>query len=692
MKTYETGLIRNVGLYGHQGTGKTTIAEGITFLGKATTRLCSVVDGNSNFDFDSEEIRRKSSMSTAVGWAEWGKYLVNVIDNPGDSNFAAESVLSLAAADLGILVVSAVDGFQVGTEKAFHLLKDAGIPCCVFITKIDKERADFDKTVSQLRDAFGNQIIPVAVPAGQEGSFSGVADMLTMEARGYAAGPKGEPMDISPAAQEFIDRYRESMTEKLAEQDDELMMKYLDGEELSNDDLRQCLGTGLKSGGVVPVLVGNATTGAGIDFLLDMVTTYGPSPLDRKTFRLRKGETEEVVEVRQDGPFIGYVFKTQMDVQTGKISLIRIISGSLQPDNSFQNVTLGIRERFGTLVKLLGKKQETVTGASCGDIIAVVKLKETRTGHSLGADQNSGELVTMALPKTCISYALKPKSQGDEDKVSAAVQRLVEEDAGLALSRDEESKEFLIHGLGHSHIQIAVDKLKKKFGVDVEMKLPRIPYRETIRSSAKFVEGKHKKQTGGRGQFGVCYIDMEPLPRGSGFEFEDAIFGGSIPRQFIPAVEKGIRDSTGRGVVAGYPVVDFKVRLVDGKYHDVDSDARSFEMAGSRGFKAAFKQCKAVILEPVMDLTIEIPEECLGDIMGDISSRRGRISGTDTQGRFTVVKAQAPLSEVQTYATDLRSMTSDRGTFSMLQSHYEELPPNLADKLIQEATLEEDED
>ena len=691
MKTFEPAQIRNVGLYGHQGSGKTTVAEALVFLGKATTRLCSVAEGNSNFDFETEEARRKSSMSTAIGWAEWGKNLVNVVDAPGDSNFAAEAVLSLVAADLGVVVVSAVDGPQVGTEKAFKMLQDAGLPIVFVISKMDKERADFDRTFGQIKDAFGASVVPLSFPIGAESNFQGVVDLIANEARTYETGPNATKGAVPADLTDRLKAPREMLVEKLAEQDDELMMKYLDGTELTGEELRVCLTKGLKSGSVFPVFACNAASGAGLDLLLDIVTAYGPSPLERTNFQTKKGDVLSPVVVDPSAPFLGYVFKTIVDLQTGKITIFRVVTGTV-PADGFVNVNTGTKERFGGIVKLLGRKTEAIPAAVCGDLVALVKLKDTRTTFTLAADLNVGELVTAPLPDRCIAFAVKPRSQGDEDKVSAAVQKLVEEDPGLSLSRDEDSKEFLLHGLGQSHIQCAVDKLKRKFGVDVEMKLPRIAYRETIKGSAKFVEGKHKKQTGGRGQFGVCYLDMEPMPRGTGFVFEDAIFGGSIPRQFIPAVEKGVRESINRGVVAGYPVVDFKVRLVDGKYHDVDSDARSFEMAGSRGFKLAFKQCRPTILEPIMDLTIVIPDDSLGDIMGDISSRRGRIMGTDAIGKLTVVKAQAPLSEVQTYASDLRSMTSDRGSFTMLPSHYEELPMNLAEKLMAEAKLEEDEE
>ncbi len=692
MKTYDTGQIRNVGLFGHQGAGKTSVGEAIVFLGKATTRLCSVNDGNSNFDFDAEEIRRKASMSMAVGYGEWDKTLINVIDNPGDTNFAAESVVATNAADLGLLVVGTIDGVQVGTEKHFELLQEAGLPTVIVLTKPDRERSEFEKALAQVQEVFGSAVVPLTIPIGTESSFKGVVDLLANEAHIYDAhvGSVGAiPGDMA----DVVASHREQLIEKLAEQDDELMMKYLDGESLTLDELKTCMSVGLKSGAVVPVVTVNASNGAGVDFLLDLITNHGPSPAERKAYKVKVGESEEVIESSAAAPFYGYVFKTIMDPQQGRISILRVLAGSLSPDGSFVNVNTGTRERFGTLTKLLGKKQESVTGANVGDLVAVVKLKETRTGHTLYAEEKGGgELVTLPWPPPCITYAIKPKSQGDEDKVSGAVQRLVEEDVGLETSRDDESKEFLLHGLGQSHILTAVEKLKKKFNVDVEMKLPRIAYRETIKGVAKNVEGKHKKQSGGRGQFGVCYIDMEPTARGAGFEFEDAIFGGAIPRQFIPSVEKGIRDQMAKGVVAGYPAVDFKVKLIDGKYHDVDSDGRSFEMAGSRGFRAAFKLAKPVILEPIQELTISIPDEFLGDIMGDVSARRGRIMGTDAKGKTQLVKAQIPLSESQTYATDLRAMTSDRGSFTTVFSHYEELPPNLAEKLIAEAKLEEEED
>lgn len=692
MKTFEPGSIRNIGLYGHQGSGKTTLAEAMVFLGKTSSRLCSVQEGNSNFDFDSEEIRRRSSISASVGYAQWAKKLINIIDVPGDTNFAAETVMATMATDLAVLVVSAVDGVQVGTEKAIEMLTEQGIPMMVVVTKVDRERADYGKIVADLQNRYGNQVVPMAMPIGSEAAFKGIVDMINNCAFTYAdpmAGVKGE---IPAAMVGDVESAREPLVEKLAEQDDDLTEKFFSDGELPTEDLVKALTIGFKKAGVIPVLPLNAATCMGVDFLMNVIAAYGPSPLDRRGLKLRKGDEVTELVVDADGKFIGSVFKSIVDLQTGRISVFRVASGSIAQDGQFVNLTTGAKERFGSIVKLLGKKQEQVDKAVCGDVVAVVKLKETNSGHTIGSEDGLGNLVIPPLPQPCISYAIKPKASGDEDKLSAAIQKIVEEDPGLLLSRDDESKEFLVSGLGQVHVQSAVDKLKNKFNVDVELKLPRIPYRETIRGAAKNVEGKHKKQSGGRGQFGVCYIDMSPNVRGEGFDFEDAIFGGSIPKQFIPPIRKGMEDCMTRGVVAGYPVVDIKVKLIDGKYHDVDSDARSFEMAGSRGFKAAFKLCTPIILEPIMELTIVVPEEYQGTVMGDISSRRGRIMGGDAIGGKQVVKATVPMSECQTYASDLRSMTSDRGAFSMSFDHYEELPPNLAEKLMADAKLEEDEE
>lgn len=693
MKLFGTEKLRNVGLFGHQGSGKTTLAEAISYLGRATTRLCRVADENSNYDFDVEEIRRKSSMLTAVGYGEWKGHLVNVVDTPGDSNYLAEPAYACYAVDLGVIVVSAVDGVQIGTERAFELLRDAGLPQVIFVNKIDKERANLDRTLAQLQEAFGGSVVPLFYPNGVERSFTGVVDLHDLRFLSFDEDGKVSSSQCPESLKETVGSWREKLVEKLAEQDDELIEKYFADGDLDPKDLEAALAKGLREGGVVPAIVGDALTLRGVTMLLDTIVKYGPCPLDRAAYPATRGGEEVRLEVQKEGGFLGFVFKTIVDPHAGRTSLVRVIQGEAPPDGTFKNVRTGSQERYGQLYKLLGKKQEAAPVGVAGDIVAMQKLKDTRTGDTIAADRDAPQVVAPDLPQRPAVVAVKPKTQGDEDKVSAALQKLIDEDVGLQVTRDEEANDMLLSGMGQVHIDTALERLRKKFGVEVVQKQRRVPYRETIRGSARRVEGKHKKQTGGHGQYGICYIDLEPLPRGEGFQFVDAIFGGAIPKQYIPSVEKGIKEAMAKGVVAGYPVVDVKVTLVDGKYHEVDSDNRSFELAGSRAFKAAFKQSQPIILEPIMNLTIVVPEECLGDVMGDISARRGRVLGMESAGKkMQVVRAAVPMAEVLTYASDLRSMTSDRGSFTVEFSHYEELPSHLAEKLVQEARIEEEEE
>ncbi|MBM4387210.1 MAG: elongation factor G, partial [Deltaproteobacteria bacterium] len=528
----------------------------------------------------------------------------------------------------------------------------------------------------------------------KEINFKGVVDLLSMKCHTYeadlsGAGKESEiPADLKQKAQEM----REKLVEKIAEQDDALIEKYFEAGALTDEELVAGIKKGIENNTLVPVLCGSASLLFGIDRLLDFINAYFPDPLCRKLKVKKSDGTTGEWKPAAENPFTGYVFKTIIDPYAGKLTLFRVFSGTLNADSSFYNGSIGAWERFGSIYKLVGKKQVPVGTAVAGDIVAIAKLKDTRTANSLAADEKQPLLEGIKTPPPSISFAVKPRTQGDEDKVSSALQKLIEEDIGITLGRDEEAKEFLIHGMGQSHVETTVEKMKSKFGVDVELKPPKIPYRETIKSSAKDVEGKHKKQSGGRGQFGVCYIDLEPQPRGAGFEFVNDIFGGSIPRNFIPSVEKGITEAMARGVIAGYPVVDVRVRLFDGKYHDVDSDNRSFEIAGSKGFKLAFKQAKPCLLEPIMNMEIVIPDEDMGTIIGDINSRRGKILGMDSKGRNQVVKAQVPMAEVLKYSSDLRSMTSGRGTFTMEFSHYEEVPAMIAEKIVSAVQLKEEEE
>ena len=693
MKTYKTENIRNVGLYGHQGSGKTSLAEAMAFLGGSTTRLLSPAQGNSNFDYEDEEVKRRSTMKMAIGYGVWKNKLINIIDNPGDTNFIADALYSIPAVDIAILTVSSVDGVEVGTEKFHEHIKKAKLPAIIAVTKVDKERSSFENTLQAIEE-LENGVVPVIVPLGEESNFKGIINLLKKKAFIYEGDPKkGKEVPIEGEFEEIFEKYREKLVEKVAEQDDELIEKYFEEGDLGPEEVLQGLKTGIVNGSIVPLVTLSASEAYGVDQLLDFIVEFGPTPDKRPALKAKKDGEDAEIAITEDGPFVGYVFKTMIDPYAGKVTLFRVISGTINSDTTVVNTNTGSKERLGQLFKLLGKKQEPVGTAHAGDLVGVAKLKETRTGHTLTDEAAKDTVIEPpTLPVRSIAFAIKPRTQGDEDKVSGAMAKIIEEDPGLAWNRDSHSNEFLLEGMGQVHIEATVEKMKRKFGVDVELKMPKVPYRETITKKVTNVEGKHKKQTGGHGQFGVCYIDIEPLERGKGFEFVNDIFGGAIPRQFIPSVEKGIRDTMARGVLAGYPVVDVKVRLFDGKYHPVDSDGRSFEIAGSKAFKEAFKKAGPVLLEPIMKMEIVAPEENVGDVIGDISSKRGRIVGTEQKGKNQIIKVLVPMSEVLVYSSDLRSLTSGRGSFTMEFSHYEQVPSNIAQKIIEEAQVSDEED
>jgi len=687
MKVFKTKDIRNFGLYGHQGSGKTQMAEMIVFMGGATKRLHSVDQENSNFDYEDEEIKRRSSMNTAVGYGEWQNKGLNIVDTPGDTNFLADVIYSFPAVDLAVMTVSAVDGVQVGTEKYYDYIRKNNLPMIMVITKLDKERASFEQALNSIETQLDQSAIPVFIPMGEEAGFHGIIDLLKQKAYEYDGETgKGKEVDIPADMQDQVEMFREKLVEKVAEQQDDLIEKYFEEGELSPEEILQGLSTGIREGKITPVLATSVSMNIGIDKLLDFIVEFGPSPEDRKPLKAMKNEEEIEILVSVDGDFAAYVFKTMMDPQAGKATLMRVLRGELNADTSVINLSTNSKERFGQLFKVLGKKQDATSNAYAGDIVAVAKLKETRTGHTLVAEGTEKFLIKPPeLPNRSIAFSIKPKTQGDDDKVGVAITKLMEEDPGLAVKREKASKEFLLEGMGQIHIESTVEKMRRKYGVDVALEVPKVPYRETITKKVTGIEGKHKKQSGGHGQFGLCYIDMEPLTNGETFEFVNDIFGGSIPRQFVPSVEKGIKDKMVNGVLAGYPVMGVKVRLFDGKYHPVDSDGRSFEMAGSKAFKDAFMKAGPVLLEPIMNIEIMVPEENTGDIIGDISSRRGRIQGTEQHGKTQVIKAKVPMSEVLVYASDLRALTSGRGTFTLEFSNYEQVPSNIAQKVIDEA-------
>ncbi|HEY3358161.1 MAG TPA: elongation factor G [Polyangia bacterium] len=692
MKKFDTKDIRDVVLVAHGGAGKTSLAEAFLFDAKVNTRLGSVDEGNSTLDYEPEELKRKITLTTAVASFEWKKTKINLLDTPGDTNFYVDTRAAMNVADAALVLVSGPDGVQVGTEKVWQYAEETNLPRALFISKMDRERADFDGVLAEIKKTLSDKCFAFQLPIGAEAAFSGVVDVLSQKA--YTFDNEGRDVKVGDVPAELADaakKAREGLVEAIAAADDALMEKYLETFELSEEEIARGLTTAIAKRQLFPVLCGSGARNVGAQLILDLIATSFPSPATRPPVKgtdPKDGEIERKPDEAE--PLSALVFKT-IGADIGRVSVMRIMSGKLVSDATILNSTRDAKERAGSLYVLIGKKRETVAEAACGDIVGLAKLKDTKTGDTLCDDKAPIKLPEPFIPNPVISFALKPKSKGDEDKVATKLADIIAEDPALKVTRDPTSKEMLLSGMGQGHVEVAIEKLKR-LGVEVELAPPKVPYLESIKGRVKGVEGKHKKQTGGRGQFGVCYLDMEPTARGSGFEFEDAIFGGSIPRQFIPAVEKGIRDRMTRGVVAGYPVVDVKVSLTDGKYHDVDSDARSFEFAGSKGFQAAFRQCKPILLEPIMKLEITCPEENMGDVMGDINQKRGRVLGMEARGKNQVIMANVPMSECLKYAADLRSITAGRGSFTMEMSHYDELPGNLADKIIAEAKIAEEED
>jgi elongation factor G len=694
MRKYETADLRDVVLVGHGKSGKTSLAEAFLFDTKVTTRLGKVDDETSNLDTEPEEIKRKSSVGCALGYCEWKKKKINIITTPGDGNFAADAEMGVSAADAAVVVVSAPDGVQVGTERMWDVCTRYGIPGAVFINKLDRDRADFDKALAEVKEVLSDKAVALQIPVGKEQAFSGVVDLLAQ--RAYTFEGDGREMmvgDVPADMKDAVAAAREELIEGIASTNDELIEKYLETGELTQEEINKGLSDAFLGGTVVPVLCGSATRNIGAQPLLDLVAEVFPSPSRPAEGKTQGGDAAERPP-DSSAPLSARVFKT-MSADIGKVALLRVISGTLHSDSTVLNAKRDSKERVGQIYALIGKKRENLEQAVAGDIVGLAKLKDTKTGDTLCDDKAAIVFPMPTLPEPVISFSIRPKSKGDEEKVATKLGDLLDEDVALRLTRDQSSKEMLLSGMGQIHIETVVEKLKR-MGVDVELAEPKVPYRETVKGKAQHVEGKHKKQTGGRGQFGVCYIDLEPKPKDSEvedpLEFLDEIFGGSIPRQFIPSVEKGIRDRMSRGVIAGFPVVNIRIRLKDGKYHPVDSDGRSFEMAGSKGFQAAFKQANPILLEPMMNLEVICPEDNMGDIIGDVSSRRGKVLGTEAKARSQVIKAQVPLAEALRYAVDLESLTAGRGAFTMAFSHYEEVPSNLAEKIIAGAAVAEDED
>jgi len=680
--------IRNVGIVAHGGAGKTTLTEAILFDAGATARLGKVEDGTTVTDFDEDEIKRRMSINAALAYCEWRGHKLNLIDTPGASIYLTDTRSCLSVLDSALVVVSGVSGVQVQTEKVWACAEAEGLSRMIFINRLDQERSDFHRTLEDVRKNLCPVATPVQIPIGSEAAFTGVVDLLKMKALSYQGGGAGKftegeiPADLKSKTEEF----RAALVEAIAESDDKLLEKYLEGEALSAEELKGGLARGIRSGKFVPVLCGSALKNIGIQPLLDLLTEAAPSPADRPAIEgvdPRDGK-RLVREGLQDAPISALVFKTMADPYAGKITMFRVYSGVLSSDSTVYNVNKECKERIGQVAVLRGKSQAPVAAIGPGDLGAVVKLKETGTGDTLADERSPIRLRAIDVPNPIIEYAIVPKSRGDEEKISVGLQRLREEDPTLQVRRDQQTKEVILSGMGKAHLEIAVERLKRKFGIEVQMKTPRVPYTETIRGVTE-VQGRHKKQTGGRGQYGDCWIKLEPLPRGGGYEFVNQVVGGAIPRQYIPAVEKGIVEAMAEGALAGYPVVDVKVILYDGSYHTVDSSEMAFKIAGSLAFKKGVLQANPGLLEPVMTAQVVVPDECMGDVIGDLNSKRGRVLGVEAKGKGQLIKAQVPMAEMLEYATQLKAITGDRGDYSMEFSHYEELPQHLRDRIIAES-------
>ena len=686
MKVYSGNEIRNVALVGHNDTGKTTLVSQLLFNAGAVTRLGKIEDGTTATDFDQDEIDRKHSISSALAHAEWKNTKINLLDTPGFGIFLMEAKSAMRVADSAAIVVSGVTGVEVSTEKVWKFAEEYHLPRLIIVNKMDRERASSSRTLDALERKFGKSIVPLQLPMGEEKDYKGVVDLVSMKAWQYAQDGSGK-LDIGEIPEEYAAEargWREKLIEKVAEGDDTLMERFFDQGGLSQEELLDGLRREVSHLQIYPVLFTSASHNIGGHAVLDAFVALLPSPEDVTTIQGKDRKGADLTYERRPEAFpVALVFKTFSDPFSGRVSLFRVFSGTFKSDTSYWNATRDHEERIGKLQLIQGKQQVPVSELRAGDIGAVAKLKDVHTGDTITAKDHIILLKHIDYPEPAISFAVEAKARGDEDKLGTAVARIIEEDPTIRFTRDMQTKEFLLGGQGQLHVEIIVSKLKKKYGVDVILHPPKVPYRETITRAAD-AHGRHKKQSGGHGQFADCKITMEPLPRGGDFEFVDEVFGGSIPRQYIPAVEKGIQDARTKGFLAGFPVVDFRVRLKDGQYHDVDSSEMAFKIAGSLAFQQAMEAARPTLLEPIMKVDISTPSEYVGDLMGDLTSRRGKMEGVDAEEDAQTLHARVPMSEMLTYGSTLRSITQGRGSFHMEYSHYEEVPRNLHDKIIAE--------
>ncbi len=681
MQTFGMDNIRNTVLLSHAGAGKTSLAEAILFTAKAINRLGKVDDGSSTSDYDPDEIKRQISINLSLLPCQWRDIRVNLLDAPGYADFVGEVKAAIRVSESAIIVVCAASGVEVGTEQVWGYCEEAKLPRFIFVNKMDRENANFFQAVENIQAKFGARCLPLQLPIGAHSSFEGVIDLLMMKA--YTGSPSKEA-DIPSAMQAQVDSFREKLVEAVAEVDDSLIEKYLGGEELTQEELKINLRKAVMNGSVTPILAGSALQNVGMDRLLDAIGDYLPSSADRQV--LTEGGA---IEPSQDGALAALVFKTSADPYVGKLTYFRVYSGAIASNSQVWNANKGSVERIGQLYMMRGKNQEAVPQIGAGDIGVVAKLSQTGTGDTLCSQDKPVKIIPVVFPEPVFSEAVYPKTKADVDKLGTALARLVEEDLTLRMQREVDTGEIILYGMGETQLGVAAEKMQRKFGVGVDMMIPKVPYKETITTTAN-AEYKHKKQTGGHGQYGHVLLEMEPLSRGSGNEFTERIVGGSVPKNYIPAVEKGVNEAIMDGVLAHYPVVDVRATLYDGSFHPVDSSEICFKIAGAQALKKGLSQANPILLEPIVNLQVTVPGDLTGDIIGDLNTKRARVQGMNPEGDYNIIEAQVPLAEVQRYAIDLRSMTQGRGNYTMKFSHYEEVPAHITQKIVAEKAAEKE--
>jgi elongation factor G len=683
----ELDKARNVGILGHGGAGKTSLGEAMLFVGGVTQRLGRVDDGSTTFDYEPEEIKRRVSISTAFHSLPWKKHHFTLIDTPGYAPFLADAINCMRGFGAAIFLLNPSAGLRVEAERLWERANERGLRRLFFVSKMDREKSNFKDAINTILSALEARGVYLQIPIGAEENFKGVVDLIGMKSILFEADTgKFSEAEVPDGLKDEAQEMRVQLIESVAEADDALLERYLGGQELSPEELKSGIKKAVIDGRLFPILFGSATRQIGIAQLLDAISDYLPSPLEESEAAGRNPVTAEPEKRRPDpdGRLAAYVFKTIVDPFAGKLSVMRVFSGKIMTDHTVYNPNKQGKEKIGQMFRLEGKKQELVREAVAGEIVAAAKLRDVSSGDTLCEERSPIQFDGLTHFSPLISFALEPKTRADEDKVAQALQRTAEEDPTVETHRDAQTREFILSGMGQTHIEVIVDRLKRKYGCEVDLKAPKVPYKETVKAASS-AQGRYKKQSGGRGQYGDTWLKIEPMPRGKGFEFVDKIVGGAIPKNYIPAVEKGVREAMAGGYLSGHPLVDVRVTLYDGSYHDVDSSDMAFKIAGSMGFKNAIEKAKPVILEPVMSMEVTVPEDCVGDVIGDLNSRRGKVVGVDTKGHSEIIRAQVPMAEVLKYAPDLRSMTSGRGEFTMEFARYDELPAHLTEKVIKES-------